>query len=109
MTLLFLNLLGDYCNPQHRVTSIATAFAPPPQLSNGNYPPVLGMVLVVRSDIHFIYSDKHTGTCEEIQFSPPNLSEGGSLRSPIIRLFIQDFFAGGGGRKHFGDLLNVPT
>ena len=55
------------------------------------------MVLVVRSDIHFIYSDKHTGTCEEIQFSPPNLSEGGSLRSPIIRLFIQDFFVGGGG------------
>ena len=94
MTLFFLNLLGDYCNPQHRVTSIATAFAPPPpppQLSNG------GMVLVVRSDIHFIYSDKHTGTCEEIQFSPPNLSEGGSLRSPIIRLFIQDFFAGSGG------------
>ena len=30
MTLFFLNLLGDYCNPQHRVTSIATAFWPPP-------------------------------------------------------------------------------
>ena len=29
MTLFFLNLLGDYCNPQHRVTSIATAFGPP--------------------------------------------------------------------------------
>ena len=37
MTLFFFNLLGDYCNPQHRVTSIATAFWPP-QLSNGNYP-----------------------------------------------------------------------
>ena len=39
----FLNLLGDYCNPQHRVTSITTAFAPPlpPQLSNGNYPPAI--------------------------------------------------------------------
>ena len=30
MTLFCFNLLGDYCNPQHRVTSIATAFAPPP-------------------------------------------------------------------------------
>ena len=30
MTLFFFNLLGDYCNPQHRVTSIATAFGPPP-------------------------------------------------------------------------------
>ena len=29
MTLFFLNLLGDYCNPQHWVTSIATAFGPP--------------------------------------------------------------------------------
>ena len=29
MTLFFFNLLGDYCNPQHRVTSIATAFGPP--------------------------------------------------------------------------------
>ena len=24
-----LTLLGDYCKPQHRVTSIATAFGPP--------------------------------------------------------------------------------
>ena len=30
MTLFFFYLLGDYCNPQHRVTSIATAFGPPP-------------------------------------------------------------------------------
>ena len=29
MTLNFFNLLGDYCNPQHRVTSIATAFGLP--------------------------------------------------------------------------------
>ena len=29
MTIFFFNLLGDYCNPQHRVTSIATAFGPP--------------------------------------------------------------------------------
>ena len=39
------------------------------------------MVLVVWPYIH-IYSDKHTGACEEIKISPPNLSEGGSLRSP---------------------------
>ena len=29
MTLFCFNLLGDYCNPQHRVTSIVTAFGPP--------------------------------------------------------------------------------
>ena len=29
MTLFFFNLLWGYCNPQHRVTSIATAFGPP--------------------------------------------------------------------------------
>ena len=29
MTFFFFFLLGDYCNPQHRVTSIATAFGPP--------------------------------------------------------------------------------
>ena len=31
----------------------------------------------------YVYSDKHTNTCEEIKSSPPNLSEGGLLRSPI--------------------------
>ena len=29
VTLFFFYLLGDYCNPQHRVTSIATAIGPP--------------------------------------------------------------------------------
>ena len=29
-------------------------------------------------------SNKHTGVHEEIEISPPNLSEGDSLRSPII-------------------------
>ena len=29
------------------------------------------------------YSDKHTNAREAIQISPPNLSEGGSLRLPI--------------------------
>ena len=32
----------------------------------------------------YIYSDKHTSAHEEIKISPPNLSEGGSLHSPII-------------------------
>ena len=31
----------------------------------------------------YIYSDKHTSMHEEIEISQPNLSEGGSLRSPI--------------------------
>ena len=31
-----------------------------------------------------IYSDKHTSALEEIKNSPPNLSEGGSLCSPIM-------------------------
>ena len=44
----------------------------------------VGMLLVVRPYVHYIYSDKHTSTREEIKISPPNLSEGGSLRSPII-------------------------
>ena len=29
MTLFFFYLLWDYCNPQYRVTSIASAFGPP--------------------------------------------------------------------------------
>ena len=33
----------------------------------------------------YIYSDKHTSAREAIQISPPNLSEGGTLRSPITR------------------------
>ena len=37
----------------------------------------------VRHNI-YIYSDKHTSAHEEIKISPPNLSEGGLLRSPII-------------------------
>ena len=61
-----------------------------------------------RTYIIYIYSDKHTSVHEEIQFSPPNLSEGGSLCSPIIRLFIQDFLLGGG-RKHLGDLLKCSN
>ena len=32
---------------------------------------------------YYIYSDKHTSALEEIEISPPNLSEGGSLLSPI--------------------------
>ena len=31
----------------------------------------------------YIYSNKHTSARKEIKLSPPNLSEGGSLRSPI--------------------------
>ena len=31
----------------------------------------------------YIYSDKHTSMREAIKFLPPNLSEGGSLHSPI--------------------------
>ena len=30
-----------------------------------------------------VYSDKHTSMREAIQISPSNLSEGGSIRSPI--------------------------
>ena len=33
---------------------------------------------------HIYNSDKHTSAREEIKISPPNLSEGGSLRSLII-------------------------
>ena len=36
----------------------------------------------------YIYSNKHTSACEEIKISPSSLSEGGSLRSPII---FQDY------------------
>ena len=43
----------------------------------------------------YIYSDKHTSTREEIKISPPNLSEGGSLRSPIMNPLTR----GGGGGK----------
>ena len=53
MTSFFFNLLGDYCNPQHRVTSIATAFGPPPQPSNGNYPPVKDYAYVVGTFVQF--------------------------------------------------------
>ena len=39
----------------------------------------VGMVLVVRPYVHYIYiySDKHTSARKAIQISPPNLSEGG--------------------------------
>ena len=33
--------------------------------------------------VYIIYGDKHTSAHEAIQFSPPNLSEGGSLHLPI--------------------------
>ena len=33
----------------------------------------------------YIYGDTHTSMCEAITISPPNLSEEGSLRLPIIR------------------------
>ena len=33
--------------------------------------------------ILYIYSDTHTSACEAIKISPPNLSEGGLLHSPI--------------------------
>ena len=32
----------------------------------------------------YIYSDTHTSMHKAIQISPPNLSEGGSLRLPYI-------------------------
>ena len=35
-----------------------------------------------------LYSDKHTSVHEEIEISPPNLSKGGSLRSPIMSVNI---------------------
>ena len=45
----------------------------------------VGKILVVRPyDTIYIYSDEHTSAHEEIKISQPNLSEGGSLRSPII-------------------------
>ena len=44
----------------------------------------VGMLLVVRPYVHYIYSDKHTSTHEEIKISPPNLPEGSSFHSPII-------------------------
>ena len=34
----------------------------------------------------YIYSGKHTSMREEIKISPPNLSEGGSLRSPTTKM-----------------------
>ena len=40
----------------------------------------VGMLLVVRSYEQYIY----ISTREEVKISPPNLSEGGSLHSPII-------------------------
>ena len=40
----------------------------------------------------YIYSDKHTSARKEIKISPPNLSEGGLLRSPIILLPFSSFF-----------------
>ena len=45
----------------------------------------------IRTPHIFIYSDKHTSTCEAIQISPPNLSEGGSLRSPIRISYTIEF------------------
>ena len=39
MTIFFLNLLGDYCNPSIGSPALPLILAPP-QLSNGNYPPV---------------------------------------------------------------------
>ena len=49
----------------------------------------MDMVLVVRPYVHhilYIYGDKYTSAREETEISPPNLSEGGSLRSPILTL-----------------------
>ena len=52
----------------------------------------------VRSYVHHIriYSDKQTSACEAVQILPSNLSEGGSLRSPItlkqsLLLFCSSF------------------
>ena len=45
---------------------------------------VSASVLSGRMYTIYIFSDKHTSAREAIQISPPNLSEGGSLRSPII-------------------------
>ena len=41
----------------------------------------------------YTYSDKHTSAREEKKISPPNLSEGGSLCSPIktLDIFLQHF------------------
>ena len=45
---------------------------------------------VVRPYVHHIhiYGDKHTSAREEIEMSPSNLSEGGSLCSPIRYIYI---------------------
>ena len=54
----------------------------------------VGMVLVVRPYVHhIIYSDKHTSVCEEIKISPPNLSEGGSLRSSISVIIFTSVYS----------------
>ena len=37
----------------------------------------------IRTPYIYIFGDKHTSMGEGIQISPPNLSEGGSLHSPI--------------------------
>ena len=37
----------------------------------------------VRTPYIYIWRQTYTSACEEIEISPPNLSEGGSLRSPI--------------------------
>ena len=41
-----------------------------------------GIGLSGRTYTIYIYSDKHTSMRKAIQISPPNLSEGGSLRLP---------------------------
>ena len=53
----------------------------------------VGMVLVVRPyDTIYMYSDKHTRARDETIISPPNLSDGGSLRSLIILYHNECFY-----------------
>ena len=48
--------------------------------------------LLGRTYTTYIYGDKHTSAREVIQTSPPNLTEGGSLRLPIITTNIVAIF-----------------
>ena len=67
-----------------------------------------GMILlVVRSYVHHIH-DKHTSARKEIQISPPNLSEGGSLRLPIITtIFLKTHYVMQGwiNHSHSGNIV----
>ena len=55
----------------------------------------------IRTPYTCIYGDKHTSARKEIQISPPNLSEGGSLRLPIITtIFLKTHYVMQGWINH---------